>query len=126
MTYEELERAMEFIVQQHGRFEARFETKMEALLDQQAKNASGIMRLRELGMKLARAQFQMHKEFKEELAASRREFREFKEQLAESHRQTTETIREVAHLQRRNEVKLNALLAAMARQYGNGRGRKTS
>jgi len=133
MTYEEMERAFEFMAQheirleqfqveseqRRAQFEVSFQKKMDSLLDQQAKNASDIMQLRSLGMKLARTVAQSHRELKQAHL-------QLKEQVAESQRQVTESIKGVTELQRGNEIKLNALLTAMARQYGNGRGRKTS
>jgi len=126
MTHNELEHGMQFILQQHGRFEASFQKKMDALLEQQAQNASDVMQLRALGTKLARAQLKTERIIAES-------HRDLKELFAESHRQVTDSVREVADsvrevakLQRSNEIKLNTLASAMERQYGNGRGRKRS
>jgi len=103
-----------------------FQKRMDALLEQQAQNASDIMQLRALGTKLARAQLNTDRI----IAESHRELQEL---FAESHRQATDSVREVsdsvrevAKLQRSNKIKLNTLLGAMERRYGNGRGRKRS
>ena len=133
MTHNELEHGMQFILQQHGRFEASFQKKMDALLEQQAQNASDVMQLRALGTKLARAQLkteriiaESHRDLKELFAESHRQVTDSVREVADSVREVADSVREVAKLQRSNEIKLNTLASAMERQYGNGRGRKRS
>lgn len=120
MTGDEMERAIEFILQQQARFEVSAQQKIEAILDQQAKNASDIMQLRALGAKLAKSQLRTERR----LAESRGQLAE---QLAESHRLLAESHRELTESQKATEDSLRSVLKALERGFGgNGRGRKTS
>ena len=69
MSHDEMECAIDFILRQQGRFEAIVQTKIEAILDQKATNASHIMQFRSLGAKLARSQLRTDKQ----LAATNRQ-----------------------------------------------------
>ena len=118
MTYQEMERSMEFILQQQARseawllrFEASVQRSIDSILDQEAKNSSDIIQLKTLGVKLAQSQLRTDKR----LAASHERLEKL---IKDSHR-------ELAEVQKKTDLRFNAFIAALERQFGrNGRGRK--
>jgi hypothetical protein len=112
MTYEEMERTMEFMVQHQATFEANFHRSIEALVQQQAKFAADMMQIKELGSQLAKSQVRMQNALAD---------------LAESHKQLAGTQKQLAESQKMTEERLRTVLTALERGFGgNGRGRKTS
>jgi septal ring factor EnvC (AmiA/AmiB activator) len=112
MTYEEMERSMEFIIQQMGRIESAMERYNESMLQQQAKFASDLMQLKELGKDLAVNHIRMQNAIAE-LAASHKDL---ERRLAESHESLAES-------QKRTDERISTFLSALERRFGgNGRG----
>jgi septal ring factor EnvC (AmiA/AmiB activator) len=119
MTYEEMERSMDFILQQLGRFAASVERSTDSILEQQAKNTSDIAQLAVLGRKLFKNQLRTDKQ----LAETDKQLAETNKQLAETNKQ----IEQLAEAQKKTEQTLNAFVSAIGRRFsGNGRGRKSS
>jgi chromosome segregation ATPase len=119
VTHDEMERAIEFIIQQQARFEASAQAKIEAILDQQAKFAADMMQIKELGGELAKSQVRMQNALAG-LADSHKKLAESHERLAASHERLAES-------QQETEKRLQSVLKALERGFGgNGRGRKTS
>jgi septal ring factor EnvC (AmiA/AmiB activator) len=126
MTYEEMERSMDFILQQLGRFAASVQRSTDSILEQQAKNTSDIAQLAVLGRKLFKNQLRTDKQ----LAETDKQLAETNKQLAETNKQLAETnkqIEQLAEAQKKTEQTLNAFVSAIGRRFsGNGRGRKSS
>jgi peptidoglycan hydrolase CwlO-like protein len=112
MTHGDMERSIEFILQQQAKSEAKFEEwnarfqrSLDSLLQQQAKTSSEVARLAAFGGELAKGQVRLQNKMAE---------------LAESHRR-------LAEAQSKTEEELKAFVAAMNRRFGsNGRGRKSA
>ena len=117
MTFEEMERTMEFMLQHQAAFEANFQRSIEALVQQQAKFAADMMQIKELGGELAKSQVRMQNALAG-LADSHK-------QLAESHKQLADSHKQLADSQRTTEERLRAVLKALERGFGsNGHSRK--
>ena len=130
MTYEEMERSMEFMQhhivkleqlqeeseQRRAKFEANVERSMESMLQQQAKFASDLMQLKELGKDLALNHIRMQNAIAE-LATSQKEL---DRRLAESNDSLTES-------QKKTDERLRTFLSALERRFGgNGRGSEST
>jgi chromosome segregation ATPase len=139
MTYEEMERSMEYIQhhvvsleqlqeeseQRRAKFEANVQRSIESILEQQAKNTSDIAQLVTLGTKLARRQLQADRH----LAKTDKQLAEIAVQVAETGGQLAQVVAiqgKLTEAQQRTDAKFNAFLSALERRFGgNGRGRKS-
>jgi Zn-dependent M32 family carboxypeptidase len=132
MTYEEMERSMEFLQhhlvsleqlqeeseQRRTKSEANVQRSIESILEQQAKNTSAIDRLVVLGAKLARRQLQTDRQ----LARTDKQLAEIAVQLS----QVVESQKQLTEAQQHTDARFNAFLSALERRFGgNGRGRKS-
>ena len=105
MTHDEMERAIEFILHQQAKSDAKseewyakFQRSLDALLQQQAKTSSELAQLASFGTELAKGQVRLQNKMAE---------------LAEAQSET--------------KKELKAFIAAMNRRPGgNGRGRKSA
>jgi len=112
MTRDEMERSIEFILQQQARQQAsseewyaKFQRSLDALLQQQAKTSSEVAQLVALGGELAKGQLRMQNSLAD---------------LGDSHKQLAESHRRLAE-------ELKAFIAATNRRFGsNGGGRKSA
>jgi hypothetical protein len=112
MTYEEMARSVENVVQQLGRIEASMERYNESILQQQAKFASEMMQIKELGKDLAMNQLRMQNA----IAALAASHKELDRRLAESHESLTES-------QKKMDERMRSFLSALERRFGgNGHG----
>jgi predicted nucleic acid-binding Zn-ribbon protein len=137
MTYEEMERSMEFMrqhlvnleqlqeesEQRRAKFDANVQRSMESMLQQQAKFASDLMQLKELGKDLAVNHIRMQNAIAE-LAVSHKTLAEshqaLEKRLADSNESLTES-------QKKTDERLRTFLSALERRFGrNGRGRKST
>ncbi len=138
MTYEEMERSMEFMrghlvsmeqlqeesEQRGAKFEASIQRSIESIFQQQAKNTIALDRLVVLGSRLARRQLQTDKQ----LGVTNKQLADTAVQLAEigvhlAH--VVETQERLTESQQRTDARFKAFLSALERNFGrNGRGRK--
>lgn len=126
MTYEEMERSMEFVIQQLGRIEATMERHNEAMLQHQAKFSSDMMQIKELGKDLAVSQVRMQNAVAE-LSASHTKLAESHQELAGSHkeleRRLAESNESLTESQKKTDERLRTFLSALERRFGgNGQG----
>ena len=133
MTYEEMERSMEFVIQQLGHFTASVQRSTDSILEQQAKNTSDIDRLVELGAKLARRQLRTDRQIAEtnkQLTQIAAQVAGIGVQVAEIGSRLAEVVEAQGHLtesQQRTDARFSAFLSALERRFGgNGRGRKST
>lgn len=119
MTYEEMERSMEFVIQQLGRIEATMERQNEAILQHHAKFSSDMMQIKELGKDLAVSQVRMQNAMAE-LSASHKKLAESHQELERRLAESTESLTES---QKKTDERLGTFLSALERRFGgNGQG----
>jgi hypothetical protein len=126
MTFEEMERSMEFMQhhivrleqlqeeseQRRAKFEANVQRSTESMLQQQAKFSSDLMQLKELGKDLAVNHIRMQNAINE-LAASHKDL---ERRLAESNESLAES-------QKKTDERIRTFLLALERRFGgNGSG----
>ncbi|HXJ97017.1 MAG TPA: hypothetical protein VMT20_29610 [Terriglobia bacterium] len=109
VTMEQLQEESE---RRRAKFEANVERSMESMLQQQAKFASELMQLKELGKDLALNHIRMQNAIAD-LAASQKEL---DRRLAESNDSLTES-------QKKTDERIRTFLSALERRFGgNGKG----
>lgn len=124
MTYEEMERAFEFMKElqikveqfqaeseeRHVQWHVNFQHSLDALLELQARASAGMAELRDWGKELAKSRVRVEN--------SVADFSESHKQLADSHRQLADTNRQVAEAQKKADERFSAFLAPLERRFG--------